>query len=83
MEDDLTGKDYQSLLNLYNQEIDSLKDRLLNGESWENLKDQRRNITQLAIALTKSHGHVFPAKMNLGNPAEFPQADKEFDYPVE
>jgi hypothetical protein len=82
MQHDVTGKDYQSLLNLYNQKIDALKERLLNGESWENLKVQRRNITELAMALHKSFGHKFSQNIKLGNPAEFPQSDKTSEQPV-
>jgi len=48
MQHDVTGKKYQSLLNLYNQEIDTLKEKLLIGESWENLKANRKNIRELA-----------------------------------
>ena len=83
MQHDLTGKDYQSLLSLYNHEIDTLKEKLLNGESWDSLKVQRRNITELAVALQKKHGHVFPAKMDIVYPAEFLHNEKGFDQPVE
>ena len=83
MQHDVAGKDYQSLLNLYNQEIDSLKHKLLNGESWESLKDQRRNITELAMALHKSYGHKFSKNLIFGNPAEFPHADKTCEQSAE
>jgi len=60
MQPDITSKDLPALLTLYNQEIDILKDKLLNGESWENLRNQRRNITELAIAIHKLHNYVAP-----------------------
>ena len=56
MQLDITNTDLQTLLALYNQEIEKLKEKLLNGESWENLKPVRANITELAIAIQKSHG---------------------------
>jgi hypothetical protein len=83
MEHDIRGKDYQTLLNLYNHEIDTLKEKLLNGELWDNLKVQRRNITELGMALHKAYGHKFSGKMSFGNPAEFPQPDKTSEQPVE
>lgn len=56
MQLDNTNTDLQALLTLYNQEIEKLKEKLLNGESWENLKPIRKNITELAIAIQKAHG---------------------------
>jgi len=64
MHSNINGKDLQSLLSLYNQEIDKLKEKLLNGESWENLKPQRANITELAIAIQKLHGYVVTNKID-------------------
>jgi hypothetical protein len=64
MHSNINGKDLQSLLSLYNQEIDKLKEKLLNGESWENLKTQRANITELAIAIQKLHGYVVTNKID-------------------
>jgi hypothetical protein len=57
MQLDITNSDLQTLLALYNHEIDKLKVKLLNGESWENLKPVRSNITELAIAIQKAHGY--------------------------
>lgn len=51
MQNQTNSKDIQSLLNRYNQEIDVLKEKLLNGESWDNLVENRNTVTQLAIAL--------------------------------
>ena len=56
MQLNITNTDLQTLLTLYNQEIDTLKEKLLNGESWEKLKPIRQNITELAIAIQKFHG---------------------------
>jgi len=49
------GKDLTTLLNLYNQEIDTLKSKLLNGIPWEELSHTRKNITELALAIHRSH----------------------------
>jgi hypothetical protein len=83
MQLNIKGKDFQTLLVLYNQEIGSLNEKLLNGESWENLKSHRRNITELAIAIHKSHGHTVPERVISGNPAEFPQTDGVSQQPAE
>jgi hypothetical protein len=56
----IKDRSFDTLFALYNQEIDTLKDKLLNGESWENLANTRRNITELAIALHRSHDYVAP-----------------------
>ena len=44
------------LLDLYNKEIDILKAKLLNGVPWEEMATTRKNITELAVAIHKSHG---------------------------
>ena len=49
------GKDISALLDRYNKEIDTLKSKLLNGVPWEELITVRTNITELAIAIHKSH----------------------------
>lgn len=49
------GKDIESLLSQYNHEIDKLKEKLLNGESWDNLVENRNQITRLAIAVHRSN----------------------------
>jgi hypothetical protein len=83
MQHDIRGKDYQTLLTLYNQEVSTLQEKLLNGDSWQDLKSERRNITELAMALHRSYGHRFSQETTLGNPAEFPQPDNSFQQPVE
>jgi hypothetical protein len=55
--------DLGSLKNNYEKELANLKAQLLSGSSWDEMKDQRKKVTELAIALHK--------KMNTsGNPAE-------------
>jgi len=80
---DIKGKDLPTLLALYNQEIDLLREKLLNGESWESLRNLRRNITELAIALQKSHQYIVTGNKTTGNPAEFPQSEDISGQPVE
>jgi hypothetical protein len=55
--------DTDALKEAYEKESAKLKASLLNGSSWEEMKDQRKKVTELAIALHK--------KINSsGNPAE-------------
>lgn len=55
--------DVDALKDAYEKEAAKLKASLLNGSSWEEMKDQRQKVTELAIALHK--------KINAsGNPAE-------------
>ena len=55
--------DLVALKNSYEKELANLKALLLSGSSWEEMKDQRKKVTELAIALHK--------KINTsGNPAE-------------
>ena len=51
-------KEISVLLEQYNQQIDTLKSKLLNGIPWEDLTTVRHNITELAIAIHKSHQHT-------------------------
>jgi hypothetical protein len=81
MQPHIRGKDYQTLLTLYNHEVSILQEKLLSGASWEDLKNERRNITELAMALHRSYGHRFSQKMAFGNPAEFPQPDNILTNP--
>jgi hypothetical protein len=59
------GKELSALLDLYNKEIDLLKSKLLNGIPWEELVPERRNITELAIAIQKSHNYIVTDEMLL------------------
>jgi hypothetical protein len=77
MQHKLKGKDLAALLALYNREVDTLRAQLLNGESWEALKQQRKNVTELAIALHKYHNYVVPA-----HPAQLPQLEASSQKPA-
>ena len=63
MELNWSDMDVDSLRKVYETEAAKLKASLLNGASWDDMKDQRKKVTELAIALHK--------KINSsGNPAE-------------
>lgn len=66
MQIETKDKDLSALLALYNREIDTLKSRLLSGASWEELAPNRRNITELAIAIHRSHDAKTPDYINAG-----------------
>ena len=63
MEKNLWGLDLNMLKIMYDNEASILKNALLNGASWEEVKDQRRKVTELAIAVHK-------LRYRSGNPAE-------------
>ena len=50
----IENTDLSTLLTMYNQEIDTLKAKMLNGASWESLTPHRRQITLLAVAIHNS-----------------------------
>jgi hypothetical protein len=63
MEMNWSELDIDSLREVYETEASKLKTSLLNGSSWEEMKDKRKIVTELAIELNK--------KINAsGNPAE-------------
>lgn len=63
MEMNWNDLEVDALRQAYENESLKLKSSLLNGASWEEMKDQRKKVTELAIALHK--------KINVsGNPAE-------------
>jgi hypothetical protein len=63
MEMNWNEMDIDDLRNFYETESSKLKASLISGTSWEELKDQRKKVTDLAIALHK--------KINsTSNPAE-------------
>ena len=70
MHPDFQNADLHELLQSYNQEVKILKFKLLGGESWENLREHKRNVTELAIAIHKKR---FPRTS--GDPADFPYWD--------
>ena len=53
MERDLCGLNLYDLNTMYEREAERLNTALLNGALWEELKDQRKNVTELAIAIHK------------------------------
>jgi hypothetical protein len=64
MERNLCSFDLSALKELYNKEAEILQVALLDGASWEDMKDQRLIVTELAIALHKK------IQGSTGNPAE-------------
>jgi hypothetical protein len=63
MEMNWSELDVEVLRDTYESEASKLKTSLLNGATWEEMKDQRKRVTELAIALHK--------KINTSaNPAE-------------
>jgi len=53
MERDLCGLNLDDLNTMYEREEASLNTALLNGALWEEVRDQRKNVTELAIAIHK------------------------------
>jgi len=51
------NEDLEILLKQYNNQIDLLKEKLLNGVSWDQLVDDRTKITELAVSVRKSFTH--------------------------
>ena len=45
--------DMDALREVYDKESAKLKTSLLSGSSWDDMKDQRKTVTELAIALHK------------------------------
>ena len=62
----------ETLLALYNQEIDKLKDKLLNGETWEATKSIRNNITELGVTLQRSYNYILASPAKPASRAIFP-----------
>jgi hypothetical protein len=53
-EKDVTRLDIENLQKLYQKELDILNASLLNGFSWEALKDQRWKVTHLSVLVHKN-----------------------------
>ena len=51
MDRNLECLDVNMLKSLYERETDDLNEALLNGVSWNDLKDQRKKVTDIAMAL--------------------------------
>jgi hypothetical protein len=72
MNQDLSTYDLDSLKALYEKENEVLHARLLNGELWEEVKEQRQKVIELSIAYHKKLRSTKGA-----NPAEFSSSDME------
>lgn len=64
MDRNLWSLDIEALKFLYEREASSLRSALIKGQKWEDLRDQRVRVTELAIALHKKMQSI------KGNPAE-------------
>ena len=53
--------DLNTLKALYEAEAAALQDSLLNGTSWEEARDQRQAVTELAIAIHNKRFNTHPA----------------------
>jgi hypothetical protein len=53
MERNLCSLDLNTLKVLYDKEAAALSDALLNGASWNEVREQRKNVTELAIEIHK------------------------------
>ena len=63
MESSWNELDVDALRTLYEQESSNLKGALLQGTSWDDLKEQRLKVTELSIALHKKiHATSNPAE---------------------
>jgi len=63
MKQNLRGLDINILKEMYEKEAMVLKTALLNGASWDEVRDQRRKVTEISIALHK-------LRFDSNNPAE-------------
>jgi hypothetical protein len=63
MQKNLWALDLNILKMMYEKEAMSLKNALLSGSSWEDVRDQRRKVTEISIAIHK-------LRHNSNNPAE-------------
>ena len=70
MKKDLKGLDLETLKKLYTVENNKLQEALINGSKWEDMKEQRTNVTELAIMI---HKRMYPNFFD--NPAEYPSRD--------
>jgi hypothetical protein len=68
MDKNLWGLDLKILKTMYDKEAAILKNSLLNGASWDEVKDQRRKVTEISIAMHK-------LRYRSGNPAESSSRD--------
>ena len=73
---DLQNIDYYTIASQYLKETEELKQALLAGVPWEDLRNKKNWVTQLAIALHRKKPSDF-------NPAESPSRnlDRPFNQP--
>jgi hypothetical protein len=72
MNEDLSVHSIEILKALYEKENEILQARLLEGELWEEVKEQKQKVIELSIALDKKL-----KALKGSNPAEFPSTDIE------
>jgi hypothetical protein len=72
MKRDWDNLDINQLQHLYKQNAEQLEYRLLRGASWQEVNDQRRDVTELAIEIFQ---RLNPT--SFFNPSEHPQRKKE------
>ena len=53
MKSEWENLDINQLQNLYYESSRQLEKRLLHGASWQDVRDQRTNVTELAVAIYK------------------------------
>ena len=68
MDKNLCGLDLNILKTMYDKEAGVLKNALLNGASWDEVKELRRKVTEISIAIHKQ-------RYRSGNPAESSSRD--------
>lgn len=71
MDNNFSALDIGALKALYENESNELHTKLLDGVSWNELRDQRKKVTKLAVALHKKIHKTATAV----NPAESPSND--------
>jgi hypothetical protein len=65
MENELSSLDNAALTALYEKHLQELSDALLSGDSWSDVQDKRRLLTQISREINKKDGGP-------SNPAEYP-----------
>jgi hypothetical protein len=71
MDSSLSEFDVDTLRALYERESGRLRQALLEGVSWDELRDQRKNVTELAAAIHKRrHATDNPAEASRRNDPE-------------
>jgi hypothetical protein len=70
MRNRLGGLDFDTLSMLYEKERQHLTNALLNGASWEEVQEQRRLVTLLAIERHRKMPPANPAEQQVRNDTE-------------